>query len=70
MESAGTFDIILCRNVFSVFSQKERERLAENLYNIMTPGGALLISTKESLYNVSKAFKLQTYEKVVVYRKA
>ncbi|MBI3039740.1 HEAT repeat domain-containing protein, partial [bacterium] len=70
MEDLDSFDIIVCRNVFKVFSQRERERLAENIYNVLSPGGALLISSNESLYNVSKAFKLQTYEKVVVYRKA
>ena len=69
-EALGTFDIVICRNVFSYFSQREREKLAENLYNIMEPGGTMLISTKETLYNVTKAFKLQTYEKVVVYKKA
>jgi len=69
MEELGTYDVVICRNVFSVFSQRERERLAENLYNILSPNGALFIGSRESLYNVTKAFKLQTYEKVVVYRK-
>lgn len=69
MEEIGTFDVVICRNVFSVFSQREREKLAENIYNILTPGGALLIAGRESLYNVTKAFKLQTYDRVVVYRK-
>ena len=69
MEELGTYDVVVCRNVFSVFSQRERERLAENIYNILAPGGALVIGAKESLYNVSKAFKLQTYDRVVVYRK-
>jgi len=69
MESLGEFDVVICRQVFSAFSQRQRERLAESIYNILTPGGALFIGAKESLYNVTKAFRLQTYEKVVVYRK-
>ncbi|MFZ2961267.1 MAG: HEAT repeat domain-containing protein [Candidatus Ozemobacteraceae bacterium] len=69
MEAMGTYDVVICRNVFGVFSQREREKLAENLYNILAPGGALFISGRESLYNVTKAFKLQTYDRVVVYRK-
>ena len=69
MEEIGNFDIVVCRGVFSVFSQREKEKLAENLYNILAPGGALVISSRESLYNVTKAFKLQTHDKVVVYRK-
>jgi len=33
------------------------------------PGGVLLIGGKETLYNVTKAFRLQTFDKVVAYRK-
>lgn len=69
MEALGNFDIVIARNVFSNFAQYQKERLAENIYNILNPGGALFIASKESLYNVTKAFKLQTFEKVVVYRK-
>jgi chemotaxis protein methyltransferase CheR len=69
VEDLGQYDVVVCRNVFHAFSQRERERLAENIYNVLVPGGALLIAGKESLYNVTKAFRLQTYDKVVVYRK-
>ncbi|MBF0547035.1 MAG: HEAT repeat domain-containing protein [Candidatus Riflebacteria bacterium] len=69
MDDQGTFDVVICRNVFSVFSQKEKEKLAENIYNVLAPGGTLFIAGKESLYNVTKAYKLQTHEKVVAYRK-
>ncbi|HOY68119.1 MAG TPA: HEAT repeat domain-containing protein [Candidatus Ozemobacteraceae bacterium] len=68
-EDMGPYDVIVCRNVFSAFSQEQKERLSENIYNILAPGGALLIGARETLYNVTKAFRLQTYEKVVVYRK-
>jgi chemotaxis protein methyltransferase CheR len=70
VEVLGHFDVIVCRNVFSAFTLSEREKLAENLYNALAPGGSLLIGNKETLYNVTKAFKLQTHEKVVVYKKA
>jgi len=69
MEDLGLYDVIVCRNVFSAFSQEQKERLSENIYNILAPGGILLIGARESLYNVTKAFRLQTYEKVVIYRK-
>lgn len=69
MEQLGEFDVVICRNLFSDFSQKAKERMAENIYNILVPGGVLLIAGKETLYNVTKAFRLQTYEKVVAYRK-
>lgn len=69
MDQLGEFDVVICRNVFSDFSQKGKERMAENIYNILVPGGVLLIAGKETLYNVTKAFRLQTFEKVVAYRK-
>ncbi len=69
MEELGEFDVVICRNLFSDFSQKARERMAENIYNILVPGGVLLIGGKETLYNVTKAFRLQTFDKVVAYRK-
>lgn len=69
MEQLGEFDVVICRNIFSDFSQQGKERMAENIYNILVPGGVLLIGGKETLYNVTKAFRLQTFDKVVVYRK-
>ncbi len=69
MEELGEFDVVICRNLFSDFSQKARERMAENIYNVLVPGGVLLIGGKETLYNVTKAFKLQTFDQVVAYCK-
>jgi chemotaxis protein methyltransferase CheR len=69
MEKLGEYDVVICRNLFSDFSQKAKERMAENIYNILVPGGVLLIAGKESLYNVTKAFRLQSFDKVVAYRK-
>lgn len=69
MEQLGEYDVVICRNIFSDFSQKAKERMAENIYNILVPGGVLLIGGKETLYNVTKAFRLQTFDKVVAYRK-
>ena len=69
MEKLGEYDVVVCRNLFCDFSQKAKERMAENIYNALVPGGVLLIAGKESLYNVTKAFKLQSYDKVVAYKK-
>ena len=69
MDQLGEFDVVICRNVFSDFSQRGKERMAENVYNVLVPGGVLLIAGKETLYNVTKAFRLQTFDKVVAYRK-
>ena len=69
MEQLGEYDVVICRNLFSDFSQKAKERMAENIYNILIPGGVLLIAGKETLYNVTKAFRLQSFDNVVAYKK-
>ncbi len=69
MEQLGEYDVVICRNLFSDFSQTAKERMAENIYNILVPGGVLLIAGKETLYNVTKAFRLQSFDNVVAYRK-
>ena len=69
MEQLGEYDVVICRNLFSDFSQKAKERMAENIYNILVPGGVLLIAGKETLYNVTKAFRLQSFDNVVAYKK-
>lgn len=69
IDALGRFDLIVCRNLLRDFSQEARMTLAENIYNILAPGGALFISSDESLYDVSKAFRLKTYENVVAYKK-
>ena len=69
MEMLGEYDVVICRNLFSAFSQKAKEHMAENIYNILVPGGVLLIAGNETLYNVTKAFKLQSFDSVVAYKK-
>ena len=69
MEQLGEYDVVICRNLFSDFSQTAKERMAENIYNILVPGGVLLIAGKETLYNVTKAFRLQSFDNVVAYKK-
>ena len=69
MEKLGEYDVVICRNLFCDFSQKAKERMAENIYNILVPGGVLLIASKETLYNVTKAFRLQSFDNVVAYKK-
>ena len=69
MERLGFYDVVICRNLFSDFSQKAKEHMAENIYNVLVPGGVLLIAGKETLYNVTKAFRLQSFDNVVAYKK-
>lgn len=44
-----SFDLIFCRNVMIYFNQEIQRRLIERLYQVLTPGGFLMIGHSESL---------------------
>jgi chemotaxis protein methyltransferase CheR len=45
----GRMDVILCRNVLIYLDESARERVIENLYERLTPGGYLLLGHSETL---------------------
>ncbi len=45
----GPFDIIFCRNVVIYFDKPTQQNLFQNFYNILKPGGYLIIGHSESL---------------------
>lgn len=51
------FHVILCRNVFYYFDLAHQQQLAERLYDAAEPGGWLLTSVTETLYNVSTRWR-------------
>jgi len=58
------FHIIFCRNVMIYFDGSTRERLAEQFYNNMVPGGYLFIGHSESLGRSNQHFH---YVKPAIY---
>ena len=45
------FDLILCRNVVIYFTEEAKDRLYENFYNSLKPGGILFIGSTERINN-------------------
>ena len=45
----GSFDLVLCRNVLIYFSLDLQQRVQDNLYEALSPGGFLVLGMSESL---------------------
>lgn len=62
-------NIVFCRNVLIYFDEAAKKRVIANIYDCLAPGGYLFIGHAESLFNISRAFKLVSINKVLVYQK-
>ena len=60
------FDLIFCRNVMIYFDEPTKERLLNNIYEKMAPGGYLFIGSTESMGQNNTRFQ---YVKPSIYRK-
>ena len=65
----GRFDIILCRNVLIYFSDSSIERAAKNFYQMLVPGGHVLLGHSESFCRINTDFIPVRLEGAVVYQK-
>ncbi len=62
-------DIIFCRNVIIYFSPEAKKRVVDQFYELLNPGGYLLLGHSESLMSVSSQFELVHLKQDLVYRK-
>jgi chemotaxis protein methyltransferase CheR len=65
----GMMDVVFCRNVLIYFDNESKKKAVDNLYNIIQPGGYLLLGHAESLINVSTSFILKHLKHDLVYQK-
>lgn len=64
--SMPPFDLIFCRNVMIYFDQNDRNKLINKYYNMLAPGGFLLIGHSETIQRDSSKF---IYLEPSVYQK-
>ena len=62
----GSFDVIFCRNVMIYFDKPIQQWLARRFYDLLNPGGHLLIGHSESLTGLAHEFR---YVQPAVYVK-
>lgn len=62
-------NIVFCRNVLIYFDDMAKKRVIANIYDSLAPGGYLFIGHAESLFNISRAFKLVNINNVLIYQK-
>jgi chemotaxis protein methyltransferase CheR len=60
----GPFDVILCRNVMIYFDAATQERLVNRFWDLLAPGGSLLVGHSESLTSLRHQF---TYVQPATY---
>lgn len=62
-------NIVFCRNVLIYFDEAAKKKVIANIYDCLSPGGYLFIGHAESLFNISRAFKLVNINNIMLYQK-
>jgi len=62
-------DIIFCRNVLIYFSEDAKRAVINRFHKIINPGGYLFVGPSESLFGLSRSFKLLLFPGALVYKK-
>jgi chemotaxis protein methyltransferase CheR len=69
MQTLSPVDVIFCRNVLIYFSEDSKRAVINQFYKIINPGGYLLVGPSESLFGLSRSFKLLLFPGALVYKK-
>jgi chemotaxis protein methyltransferase CheR len=68
LASFGRFDVIFCRNLLIYFDEAARAKAADNLYDLLTPGGYICLGHTESMGRISERFEAVRFPDAIVYR--
>ena len=65
----GGFDVIFCRNILIYFTNDAKKKILSQFYQMLAPGGYLMLGSAENLYNLNDEFKTERYGATTIYRK-
>jgi chemotaxis protein methyltransferase CheR len=65
----GGFDMILCRNVLIYFGETTKQHMINQLYNMLSDDGYLMLGATENLYGLTNKFKSFHCGKTLLYTK-
>jgi len=65
----GGFDVILCRNILIYFTNEAKKKILSQFFQILAPGGYLMLGSAENIYNLNDDFKTERYGATTLYRK-
>ena len=63
------FDVIFCRNLLIYFDDLSRKQAAETFYDVLRPGGFILLGHSESMSRMSSLFKIRKLPEAIVYQR-
>jgi chemotaxis protein methyltransferase CheR len=65
----GSFDVIFCRNILIYFTDDAKRKILSQFFQILAPGGYLLLGSAENMYNLNSDFTTERYGATTIYRK-
>lgn len=69
MRKLGKFDIIFSRNMLIYFDDASRKEVAMTFYDMLNPGGFVLLGHAEYMSRIASVFRPIKYDNVLVYQK-
>ncbi len=69
MRKLGKFDIIFSRNMLIYFDDASRKEVAMTFYNMLNPGGYVLLGHAEYMSRIVSVFKAKKIDNTLIYQK-
>ncbi|HKJ87882.1 MAG TPA: protein-glutamate O-methyltransferase CheR [Gammaproteobacteria bacterium] len=64
-----SFDVIFCRNMLIYFDDRSRRLAAQNLYDVLAPGGFVFLGHAESMSRITSLFEARRFPAAFAYQK-
>ena len=69
MRKLGKFDVIFSRNMLIYFDDASRKEVAMTFYDMLNPGGYVLLGHAEYMSRIVSVFKAKKIDNTLIYQK-